>query len=111
MVTQNVYIEANAPTVAENAIKNALWSQKPPRETISRHVDHSTKYGVPPEEFQAEIMRHLSIALSGPDGFSRFVRSVLWRTPENRTVKQYIERELESTLTPAQIVQAVNALM
>lgn len=110
MVTPEIYMEANGPTVAEGAIAYALWYGTPPGVTVQQSIDHAAQYGIPREVYRAEIMRHLSLALSGPEGFSRFVRSVLWRYPGVRSVSKYIERELEETLTPAQIIRAINQL-
>lgn len=108
MVTSEIYISANAPTVAENAIKNALWYGTPTGETVRRSVDHATDYGyAPADQYLAAILKHLHAALSGPDGLTRFIRRQLWRTPGIRSVRDYIRLELETDLTPAQIVDTV----
>ena len=108
MVTPELYMRVNSPTVAENAIKNALWYGTRPQETVKRSVDHATDYGYAPgDQYRAAILKHLHAALSGPDGLTRFIRRQLWRTPGIRSVRDYIRLELETDLTPAQIVDAV----
>lgn len=108
MVEPEIYISANAPTVAENAIKNALWYGTPTLETVKRSLDHAAKYGyAPSDQYRAAILEHLHAALNGPDGLTRFIRRQLWRTPNIRSVRKYIMLGLETDLTPAQIVDAV----
>lgn len=108
MDTPELYMRVNSPTVAENAIKNALWYGTPTGETIKRSVDHATYYGyAPADQYRAAILTHLHAALSGPDGLTRFIRRQLWRTPGIRSVRDYIRLELETDLTPAQIVDTV----
>lgn len=108
MVNPENYISANAPTVAELAIKNALWYGTPTQETVGRVLDHETAYGyAPADQFRAAILEHLHGAMSGPDGLHRFIRRQLWRCPARRTVRDYIRHELETELPPAQIVATV----
>lgn len=106
MVNPEIYMEANAPTVAEWAIKNALWHGTPTRETVARCVGVPCQY-CPADQFWAAILEHLHGALNGPDGLQRFIRGQLWRCPARRTVSDYIRHELETELTPAQIVATV----
>lgn len=45
MVTHENYIKQNAPTVAENCIKNYLWEQKSFSDTIDLFTEYVTEYG------------------------------------------------------------------
>lgn len=108
MIDQDIYIKTNAPTVAENAIKDALWFGKPLSQSIDFFVSHSAKYGIPSERFRDAIMEHINSALSSPEGFVSFIKQErLWRIPGRCTVNTYIRRELETELTPSQIIARV----
>lgn len=107
MVTPEIYINANAPTVAENAIKRAIWYGTPTAQTVQESVDHATQYGIPRAEFEASIKKHLDRALSGPYGLKSFIKSQAWRYPATQSIKKFLRHEWETEMEPSQIIRAV----
>ena len=108
MVTAEIYIEANAPTVAENAIKGAIWYGTPTAQTVRRSIDHAAQqYSIPRTQYHSAIKKHLDRALSGPDGLKSFIRSQAWRYPHARNIKKFLRYEWETEMDPNQIIKEV----
>ena len=111
MVTPKIYIDANAPTVAEGAIRGAYWYGVNPYQTIEKSIDHATQYAVPSEEYRAAILYYMEPALASPEGLAKLIKHNGWHSPGPQTVKALLARDWETAESPAQILKAVRQTM
>ena len=107
MITPKIYIDANAPTVAEGAIRGAYWHRVNPYQTIEKSIDHATQYAVPPEEYREAILRYMEPALASPEGLAKLIKRNGWHSPGPQTVKALLAHDWETEESPAQILKAV----
>lgn len=105
MIDINNYIKVNAPTIAENAIKNLLWYNKNPYETIKQLIEHSYNYyNIPKILFKDEVY-NIYNQLYDINNLQNFVKSLLWRVTNVKTVNQYIKKYWCTSLKINDIVQ------
>ena len=111
MVTPKIYIDANAPTVAEGAIRGAYWYGVNPYQTIKKSIDHATQYAVPSEEYRDAILHYMEPALASPEGLAKLIKRNGWHSPGSQTVKALLARDWETAESPAQILKAIRQTM
>ena len=111
MVTPKIYIDANAPTVAEGAIRGAYWYGVNPYQTIEKSIDHAAQYAVPKGEYRAAILYYMEPALESPEGLAKLIKRNGWHSPGPQTVKALLARDWETAESPAQILKAIRQTM
>ena len=111
MVTPKIYIDANAPTVAEGAIRGAYWYGVNPYQTIEKSIDHAAQYAVPKGEYRAAILYYMEPALASPEGLAKLIKRNGWHSPGPQTVKALLARDWETEESPAQILKAIRQTM
>lgn len=105
MIDPDIYMNANAATVAEGSIQMALWHGIEPGAHVERSIAHAKEYGIPSIEFRARIWTWLGPALAGEKGLIRLLRHNMWRCPNAHSLREYLELDWETELTPAQILE------
>ena len=111
MVTPEIHMEVNAPTVAEGALQLLFWHGTPWETTVGRSIEHAAQYGVPREPYRARILNYLEPALQSVEGFVSLLRHNMWHSPGPQNVKAYLARDWETDLTPAQILAVIRRNM
>lgn len=107
MVTPEIYINANAPTVAEGALLSAFWGEETLLAHVGRRVEHAAQYGVPREEYRAHIMRYIEPALESPKGLAALLRLNMWRSPGPQNIRAYLSRDWETDLSLPQVLTVI----
>ena len=111
MVTPEIYMDANAPTAAEGALKLLFWHGTPWETTVERSIVHAVQCGTPREEYRARIMQYLWPALESPEGLTALLRHNMWHSPGPQNVNAYLSPDWETNLTPAQILAVIRRNM
>ena len=111
VVTPKIYIDANAPTVAEGAIRGAYWYGVNPYQTIEKSIGHAAQYAVPKGEYRAAILYYMEPALASPEGLAKLIKRNGWHSPGPQTVKALLARDWETAESPAQILKAIRQTM
>ena len=111
MIAPKIYIDANAPTVAEGAIRGAYWHRVNPYQTIEKSIDHAAQYAVPSEEYRDAILHYMEPALASPEGLAKLIKRNGWHSPGPQTVKALLARDWEAAESPAQILKAIRQTM
>lgn len=111
MVTSNSYIKANAPTIADNFVKHYLHGQSF-KNSMNNTLNYENKYNPFVDRYmlKAEIIKQLK-RMCTPHGLSYHIKNKMlpkYNYIKPITVKQYITRQYETTLSVKKIAIAIN---
>lgn len=109
MFTPKQYIEANAPTEAENWIKFYLWRGRSFRESLHQSAEYLREYHyAPADEFNAAVVDILR-KITTPQALTAFInkRRPLIVRPCYKTAATYIKGEFETDCTAADIARII----
>ena len=94
-----LYIVANTPTIAENALKNYLWHNKKISETIENSCDHARKYHYCDADLlRASINAELRNILQNKENFQKFLNKQRKKiiSPACKSAKEYLVKMWET---------------
>lgn len=93
-----IYMNANAPTVAEGAIRALFWEGVSPYSVIQHSIEHAATYGIPQDQYKKLILAYLTPALETLDGFKRLLKTNMWHSPGPQNIKAYLHRDWETDI-------------
>lgn len=96
---RTLYIVANTPTIAENALKNYFWHNKGISETIENSYNHAKEYHYCDTELlRASVNAKLRQVLESKENFRKFLneqRATLI-SPACKSAKDYLVKMWET---------------
>ena len=94
-----LYIVANTPTIAENALKNYLWYNKEISDTIEKSCNHAKEYHYCDADLlRASVNAKLRQVLESKENFRKFLnkqRATLI-SPACKSAKEYLVKMWET---------------
>ena len=94
-----LYIAANTPTIAENALKNYFWHNKEISETIEKSCNHAKEYHYCDVDLlRASVNAELRQVLESKENFKKFLnkqRATLI-SPACKSAKDYLSKMWET---------------
>lgn len=104
------YIQQNAQTIAENAIRRRLWFGIPFSATVCHAADHAAEWHCcSPVELSATVWQILTAASSSVDSLRRFIdgcRATLV-SPSYSSAAAYVCGEWETDATLPELLQFI----
>ena len=96
---RTLYIVANTPTIAENALKNYLWHNKEISGTIEKSCNHAKEYHYCDADLlRASVNAELRQVLESKENFRKFLnkqRETLI-SPACKSCKEYLSKMWET---------------
>ena len=96
---RTLYIVANTPTIAENALKNYLWHSKEISETIGNACNHAREYHYCDADLlRASVNAELRNILQRKENFQKFLNEQRKRlvSPACKSAKEYLVKMWET---------------
>ena len=94
-----LYIVQNAPTIAENALKNYFWHNKEISETIKNSCDHAREYHYCDADLlRASVNAELRNILQSKENFQKFLNKQRKKivSPACKSAKEYLVKMWET---------------
>ena len=96
---ETLYIAANTPTIAENALKNYLWHNKEISKTIEKSFNHAREYRYCDVDLlRASVNAELRNILQSKENFQKFLNEQRKRlvSPACKSAKEYLSKMWET---------------
>ena len=96
---KTLYIVANTPTIAENALKNYLWHNKEISETIDKSCNHAREYRYCDVDLlRASVNAELRQVLESKENFRKFLNKQRAKliSPACKSAKEYLVKIWET---------------
>ena len=94
-----LYIVANTPTIAENALKNYFWHNKGISETIEKSCNHAREYRYCDADLlRASVNAELRNILQSKENFQKFLNEQRKKvvSPACKSAKNYLVKMWET---------------